>query len=188
MENLDLLLNLIDSIKVFFKVIPHKRKKQREQYNFLNFFYIEVKSASVETVETADVPYPGAEVGDKYIDFVVNTKEGSGVADTHIYIPVDDLMAAITGGTTADISVSIDAHNVITASVNNILASKVVYQGTQANPTETVLEALTRLDGPESTTDSIREIVKNEYIEPLEDINKGSEDIYPDILLILNTS
>lgn len=127
-----------------------------------------VKSASVETVETADVPYPGAEVGDKYIDFVVNTKEGSGVADTHIYIPVDDLMAAITGGTTADISISIDAHNVITASVNNILASKVVYQGTQASPTETVLEALTRLDGPESTTDSIREIVKNEYIEPLD--------------------
>lgn len=122
-----------------------------------------VKSASVETVETADVPYPGAEVGDKYIDFVVNTKEGSGVADTHIYIPVDDLMAAISGGTTAEITVSIDAHNVITATINKISASKIDY-----TVNETVLEALTRLDGSESTTDSIREIVKNEYIEPLD--------------------
>lgn len=127
-----------------------------------------VKSASVETVTTADVPYEGAVVGDKYIDFVVNTKEGTGVSDTHIYLPVNDLMAAMSGGTTADITVSIDAHNEITASVNNILASKVVYQGTQATPTETVAQALARIDGSESTTDSIREIVKNEYIDTLD--------------------
>ena len=33
-----------------------------------------VKSATLETVTTADVPYQGAVVGDKYIDFVVNVK------------------------------------------------------------------------------------------------------------------
>ena len=122
-----------------------------------------VKSASVETVTTADVPYPGAEVGDKYIDFVVNTKEGSGVADTHIYIPVNDLIHPLSGSTNAEVTISVDSNNSISATINKISASKIDY-----TVNETVAQALTRIDGSESTTDSIREIVKNEYIEPLD--------------------
>lgn len=37
-----------------------------------------IKSATVETVETADDPVTGYAVGDKYLDFVVNTKDSSG--------------------------------------------------------------------------------------------------------------
>lgn len=121
-----------------------------------------VKSATVETVTIADKPYTGAEVGDKYIDFVINVKEGTGT-DEHIYLPLDDLMAAITGGTTAEATVSIDAHNVITVSIVKIAASKIAYSNTSSGSAveETVQAALTRLDGDDTTTGSVRKIVKD---------------------------
>ena len=72
-----------------------------------------VKSASIQTVTTADVPYPGAKVGDKYIDVEIQNQTD------HLYIPVNDLVDVYTGGTTAEITVSIDANNVITATINN---------------------------------------------------------------------
>lgn len=50
-----------------------------------------VKSGELKTVTEADQPYEGAKVGDKYIDFVVNSKEGSG-DESHIYLPVNDLV------------------------------------------------------------------------------------------------
>ena len=62
-----------------------------------------VRSGSVETVETADTPYSGAAVGDKYLDFVVNAKEGVQEV-SHIYIPVNALVDAYTPGNGIDIS------------------------------------------------------------------------------------
>ena len=59
-----------------------------------------VKSATLETVATADSPVAGYAVGDKYIDFVINTKdtaEGSAV-DSHIYLNVKDLFNPYTNG------------------------------------------------------------------------------------------
>ena len=56
-----------------------------------------VKSGTVETVSTADSPYTGAVVGDKYLDFVVNTV-GDDETATHMYIPVKDLTDVYTGG------------------------------------------------------------------------------------------
>lgn len=58
-----------------------------------------VKSAELKTVTQANVPYQGAEVGDKYIDFVINTKDttsGSGT-ESHVYLPVKDLVDVYTG-------------------------------------------------------------------------------------------
>lgn len=115
-----------------------------------------VKSATVETVETQDVPYQGAEVGDKYIDFVVNVYEGQGI-ESHIYIPVDDLMAAISGGTTTvaneyELQVSVDSHNVITATLNNIYAQKVQYVPTSQT---TVLTNVTTVKGALDAIDTL---------------------------------
>lgn len=76
-----------------------------------------VKSGQVKTVETAGQPYSGAVVGDKYLDFVVNTKDSSGT-DSHIYIPVKDLVDVYTGGTTSTVTVTVDSSNAITANVN----------------------------------------------------------------------
>ena len=58
-----------------------------------------VESGTVETVETADVPYQGAVVGDKYIDLVIANAD-----DEHIYIPVNDLVDVYTEGNGIDIS------------------------------------------------------------------------------------
>ena len=55
-----------------------------------------VKSASIKTVTKADEPYSGAKVGDKYIDFVINVKEGSAT-DEHLYLPVNELVDAYLG-------------------------------------------------------------------------------------------
>ena len=50
-----------------------------------------VKSGELKTVTEAGVPYTGAKVGDKYIDFVVNSKDDLG-EESHIYLPVNDLV------------------------------------------------------------------------------------------------
>ena len=50
-----------------------------------------VKSGSVKTVSTANNPVSGYKVGDKYIDLVINVKEGTDT-DSHIYILVSDLV------------------------------------------------------------------------------------------------
>lgn len=52
-----------------------------------------VESGELKTVETADDPYEGAQVGDKYIDLVI-----ANAANDHIYIPVNDLVDTYTAG------------------------------------------------------------------------------------------
>lgn len=95
-----------------------------------------IVDATVEVVETADVPYEGAVVGEKYIDFEVNVKSGTATS-THLYIPVNDLVHPLSGGTTTvaneyELQVSVSANNEITASLNNIYAQKVQYVPTSA--------------------------------------------------------
>ena len=65
-----------------------------------------VKSATVETVATADTPYAGAQVGDKYIDFVINTKDTAQGSETasHVYLPVNELVDVYTGGNGVNVS------------------------------------------------------------------------------------
>lgn len=78
-----------------------------------------VKSAELKTVTTVNTPYSAAQVGDKYIDFTVNTYDstsGSGI-ESHLYLPVNDLIDVYTAGDGIDISGSntisldIDANN-----------------------------------------------------------------------------
>lgn len=54
-----------------------------------------VKSASVEVCSTADTPVVGYNVGDKYMDFVINSKDNTGT-DEHLYINVKDLVDTYT--------------------------------------------------------------------------------------------
>ncbi len=73
-----------------------------------------VKSATIETVTVADEPYEGAQVGDKYIDFVVNTYDASAT-DTHIYLPVNELVDVYTAGN----GININSSNVVSAVVDS---------------------------------------------------------------------
>lgn len=68
-----------------------------------------VESGTVETVTTPDDPYPGAQVGDKYIDLIL-----ANATSSHVYIPVKDLVDVYTGGTTADGTIAISSSNEIT--------------------------------------------------------------------------
>lgn len=106
-----------------------------------------VRSADIETVTVEDEPYTGAEVGDKYIDFVVNTKDGDTGTPVHMYIALDDLVAVMSGGTTSEITVAIDSHNEITATVNTIDGDKVIYEeGTGGAADITVNDKLAALE------------------------------------------
>ena len=62
-----------------------------------------VKSGEVKTCTTADSPVSGYNIGDKYIDFVVNTAAGDGNT-SHIYLLVSDLVDTYTGGNGVTIS------------------------------------------------------------------------------------
>jgi len=54
-----------------------------------------VKSASVGTCTKANQPVSGYKVGDKYLDFIINTKDSSAT-DEHLYINVTDLVDVYT--------------------------------------------------------------------------------------------
>ena len=58
-----------------------------------------IESGEVKVVTTADDPYTGAVVGDKYIDITLNDAN-----EDHIYIPVNDLVDTYTAGTGITIS------------------------------------------------------------------------------------
>lgn len=62
-----------------------------------------VKSAAIKVCETADTPVTGYKKGDKYIDFVVNTAEGTG-NESHIYLSVQELVDAYKGSDSIDVS------------------------------------------------------------------------------------
>ena len=56
-----------------------------------------VKSATMETCTTINNPVTGYMVGDKYLDFVINTKDNTGTSE-HLYILVSDLVDTYTAG------------------------------------------------------------------------------------------
>lgn len=93
-----------------------------------------VKSGTVETVENANVPYEGAVKGDKYIDFVINTKDASAT-DEHIYIPVNSLVDVYTVANTDTINMSMTSGNEITA---NVIASSITSAHLAASAVQTV--------------------------------------------------
>ena len=72
-----------------------------------------LKSSSILTVETANVPYEGAEVGDKYVKFEFQNN------DTPQYLPVKDLVDVYTGSD----SIEVSNNNVI--SVKSVNSEKV---------------------------------------------------------------
>ena len=83
-----------------------------------------VKSGEVKTCSTANSPVSGYLVGDKYLDFVINSKDG-GANDTHMYVLVKDLVEDTTysaDGSTLQLSsgtFSIKASGVDTSQIKN---------------------------------------------------------------------
>ena len=77
-----------------------------------------VNSADILEVEEENQPYDGAQVGALYIDFVINSKGADDTA-THIYLPVNELVDAYTGGNGIEVSTA----NVISAKIDSVNAN-----------------------------------------------------------------
>lgn len=80
-----------------------------------------VKNAELKTCTAADTPVAGYKVGDKYMDFTINTVEGSG-NESHIYINVNELFDAYTSGSEVGdtVVVTVDnANNKISADITD---------------------------------------------------------------------
>ena len=69
-----------------------------------------VKNAELKTCTEVDQPVEGYKIGDKYMDFTINTVEGSG-NKSHIYINVNELFDAYTSGSEASDTVVITVNN-----------------------------------------------------------------------------
>lgn len=81
-----------------------------------------VESGTVGTVTTPNVPYEGAQVGDKYIDLVI-----ANASSDHIYIPANSLVDVYTAAQGAtEVQLAIDNSNVISASIVAVNGSKLV--------------------------------------------------------------
>lgn len=76
-----------------------------------------VKKAEIKVCEANDSPLTGLKIGDKYLDFVVNSKDSTDEGGTHLYINLHDLTDVYTGGNTSTIKITVASDNTITASI-----------------------------------------------------------------------
>ncbi len=124
-----------------------------------------VKSAALETVAAAGTPYEGAVVGDKYIDFVINSKEGTDT-ESHVYLPVNDLVDVYTGGNGIEISAeNVVALKIDAANANGLSATANGLQLALATTTTAgamSAEDKTKLDGLDFATDAEVDAMLNE--------------------------
>lgn len=142
-----------------------------------------VKSCSVKTCTEADKPVEGYKVGDKYIDFVVNTATGTG-DESHIYLLVNELVDVYTGKAVTDgISVAIDDHNEVSATVSG----KAIARANVTDEFEANIAALegthaTDADGKfKSVATQISEEAKNATYTEDKTISAALDDIYAQI-------
>lgn len=73
-----------------------------------------VKSSEVKTVTTADTPVQGYTVGQKYIDFTVNSIDNDDTA-SHMYILIDDMIQALKAGN----GINVASDNTISINLDN---------------------------------------------------------------------
>ena len=95
-------------------IIKQNEKQAGSSINIPKDFL--VKSGTVKTVSTINQPVNGYKVGQKYLDFVVNTASNDG-QESHIYILVEDLVDVYTGSTGDQIAVVVGNDNTISASL-----------------------------------------------------------------------
>lgn len=116
-----------------------------------------VKSCSVKTCTEPDVPVEGYKVGDKYIDFVVNTTEGTGT-ESHIYLLVSELVDVYTGKTvTNGVSVYVSDSNEISAAISG----KAIARANITDAFEANISALETYVGGKNVADRIFDEAKD---------------------------
>lgn len=113
-----------------------------------------VNSGTVKEVTTANTPYTGAVVGDKYLDLVLNDS-----AEDHIYIPVKDLVDVYTGKAGTKVSVSISDANEISADiVSGSIAKTDLASALQTEITNATNKANTNAENITTNTSNINKL------------------------------
>lgn len=110
-----------------------------------------LQSATMKTVETADNPYEGAQVGDKYIDMAFNDENQS-----HIYIPMGD----IGGDVSAEIKIDSANANGLSYSDDSGLSLSLASaenNGAMSSEMFTAVDDLMKLDI--ATKDDVKTII-----------------------------
>lgn len=166
-----------------------------------------VKSGSVKTCSTADVPVSGYVVGDKYLDLVINTKDGTG-SDEHLYILVSDLvdvpvdwsdvenkpnvlrLVSYTDyGSVYDLSTDFPPYNNLGyfAIVKQELYTVKVYSTGGTHPTITYTwESLTPKIADDLTTNMSNQVLSAKQGKVLKDLIDDLEDLIGDAILFIN--
>lgn len=117
----------------------------------------------------------------KYFKLVFELTSGPSAKST-IYISIKELSHVYTGGSTAEISVSIDpSTDIITASIIDVDGSKITYiaaDTAQGIARESVSAALTRLDGADTVTGSVAKKIKDaiDALDTVKDVSIASHD------------
>lgn len=131
-----------------------------------------VKSASLETVAAEDIAEGGKlfgkdgfEVGDKYIDFVVNAKDDTEEA-SHVYLNVKDLVDVYTGSEGDIVDIAVDGTTVkATVKANSIGFSQLcaeVKEYIDAQDAATYLSA-------KSYIDTVSAALSGDYVKKIDD-------------------
>ena len=128
-----------------------------------------VRSAELKTVAEADVPYEGAVVGDKYIDFVIYTADPSAATGEHIYLPVNDLVDVYTVANDSSKYLDINAQNEISFDADEVVkyvdsSLKVTEKFTQVDGSiSDISTRLNTLDG--TVSDLSTNVYRKDYID-----------------------
>lgn len=131
-------------------------------------------------IKGAGVTPTAADAG-KYAKLIFAVKGSESNKKDTIYFSLREFVDIYTGGSTSEITVSIDNNNVVTADVVDVAASKVTYIAADAEHSvarESVGAALARLDGSDSTTGSVSKKVKDavDALDAVADATKTAID------------
>lgn len=104
-----------------------------------------VQSGSIQTVTEADVPYSGAQIGDTYIDLVLNDPDSS-----HIYIPTKGLVDTSNFATAESVS---DIQAVIDSLPEEFMSEITSVERTETTNVAQIRLSIKQSDGTYSTSD-----------------------------------
>lgn len=141
-----------------------------------------VSSGSLKTVTSADNPYTGAKVGDKYIDLVI-----ANSTNEHIYIPVSDLVGTYLAGDGLNLSdskfsvkidsvsddyLSVGSDGVKLSGVKTALDSKVNKEDGKSLVLTTEITKLAQLNLPDTELKESENTVQNKVVKSaIDEIN-----------------
>lgn len=133
-----------------------------------------VKEAELLEVTETDTPYSGAVIGDKYIDFTINT-QAADEDERHIYLPVKDLVDTYVAGNGINIADNTVSAKLDTANANGLAVDA---SGIKLNlATSTTAGAMSGADKAKLDASSTTEQMNQAISEAVADLTDGTTEL-----------